>query len=58
MSAEWTETHGPCFFCFKTEEGYARKDEKGAYQPACFACAKKPYAQPPQFVHNVNKEQT
>lgn len=55
MSATWTPENGQCFFCPDAEEGYARKDSHGEFQPACFCCAAKPYPQPVQF---VNKKET
>ncbi len=42
MSAKWTEPgEVKCFFCHKEEHGYALKDDKNEWQPACWACAKK-----------------
>ena len=49
MSAAWTPTNGKCFFGEHPEAGYARKDDSGAFQPACFECAKQPYPVPKQF---------
>lgn len=55
MAATWTSDNGVCFFGDHSEEGYARKDDHGEFQPACYSCAKKPYPQPVQF---VNKKET
>jgi hypothetical protein len=38
-----------CHFCGGEDAGYARRDEKGTYQDACFKCASKPYSQPEQL---------
>lgn len=40
MSETWTLVNGECFFCHKTEHGYALKDDKEEFQPACWQCCK------------------
>lgn len=41
MSAIWTAINELCHFCKKEEHGYALKDDKGEYQPACWPCCQK-----------------
>lgn len=59
MSAEWTAQNGQCFFGNRShpEEGYARKDEHGEFQPACFEHARQPYPQPVPFVNKGAKSE-
>jgi hypothetical protein len=39
---EWTDPdhRGVCGFCGGEEGGYAKKDAKGVWQPACWPCVK------------------
>lgn len=48
---EWTDVdnRGPCIFCGGTEEGYAKKDERGKWHPACWKCVKPKKQFPPQI---------
>lgn len=34
------EDRGVCGFCGKEENGYAKKDAKGNWQPACWPCVR------------------
>ena len=34
------EDRGKCGFCGKEENGYAKKDENGKWQAACWECVK------------------
>ena len=34
------EDRGKCGFCDKEENGYAKKDENGKWQAACWECVK------------------
>lgn len=34
------ENRGVCSFCGREENGYAKKDAKGNWQPACWPCVK------------------
>lgn len=39
---EWTDVdnRGECIFCGGIEGGYAKKDIKGAWHPACWDCVR------------------
>lgn len=40
LKATWPGSRGTCGFCGKEENGYAKKDEKGEWQAACWACVR------------------
>ena len=41
------ENRGICGFCGKEENGYAKRDENGKWQPACWPCVKPKGPRPP-----------
>ena len=43
----WPDSRGECGFCHKEEGGYAKQDERGVWQAACWNCIK-PEPLPPQ----------
>ena len=55
MADTWTAENGKCFFGNHPEEGYARRDDSGEFQPSCFQCAAKSYVV--QFVNKKEKHE-